>query len=723
MSWIHKIWPQRAKAKSKQNLGGALAPVYGQDLQSPEELINRANKRAVRGDLEGAIADFDSAIELNPAKATTFYNRAYLHNLSGSHQEAIADCSEAIALLPEYDEAFYQRGLAKIELGNIDAALVDLSEVLRLNPFSIKAYYKRAACYAAHDDIQGAVADYTQAILRVPKDSNAYLQRGLFLTKLKEYQTAVEDFSSALSFNPKSAEAYYHRGYCYAELGEKEKATQDFNQAMLYDPSQRVADYNRTYALGIIKEAKNLPAAATIDRPTVLQEDEAIVLSLDDNSTVIDSPPPSSKPTIQPTTSLQSVELPNPSPAMGMLVRQTDVDVLFATGQKKADSGDFEGAIEAYSKILDYEPDNARAHLERGKSFAALGEMDFAAEDMDAAVHCAKQKSLTLMQDYRGTLTETLTRLKVDLAKSHSHNASEIPQSNQSIESEIIRYSQEIHRNPLSAISYFKRAQSRALLGDLDGAIADYTRTISLEPEHRDAYYKRGMLLEALGDEDGATEDLNRAIRRTPMLLASAAITSDTRSPEQPQNVEEDEDPLPIETGESIPPTEQAATSATEPLTASTHPADHHTEPVLEAIANHAETDAPSTISTPHTDEETHVTDYEESSQQGPIATSNDLELADAIVDHAVEEADALPPSDADPFSKMKRRQTLLQSEDEAILDQGDAIDEEERIQETIPTYFSDLVLEPCTHEGNDPANRFCVHCGQPIQHNPESQP
>jgi hypothetical protein len=34
---------------------------------------------------------------------------------------------------------------------------------------------------------------------------------------------------------------------------------------------------------------------------------------------------------------------------------------------------------------------------------------------------------------------------------------------------------------------------------------------------------------------------------------------------------------------------------------------------------------------------------------------------------------------------------------------------------EVIPTYFSDLVLAPCTHEGNDPTHRFCIHCGQPI--------
>ena len=54
-------------------------------------------------------------------------------------------------------------------------------------------------------------------------------------------------------------------------------------------------------------------------------------------------------------------------------------------------------------------------------------------------------------------------------------------------------------------------------------------------------------------------------------------------------------------------------------------------------------------------------------------------------------------PEDFNAFS----RQTWVQSEEE---DSGPT-----------PTYFSDLVLEPCTHEGNDPGNRFCIHCGQAI--------
>lgn len=649
MNWIQKLWPRQAKAKSKP-AGGALVPSYGQDLQHPDELINRANKRAVKGDLEGAIADFDAAIDLNPAKATTFYNRGYLNNVAGNYERALQDCSEAISLLPDYDEAFYQRGVAHQALGDLDAAIVDLSEVLRLNAYSIKAYYKRASCYAAQDDVQGAVADYTQAILRVPKDANAYLQRGIFLTKLQEYQTAVADFSSALSFNPKSADAYYHRGYCYAELGETEKATQDFNQAMLYDPSQRVADYNRSYALGILQNTKNLPPAPdpTISppsEPTIIDEDEAFVLSLSADSPTIlsteevparsqalqeDPSPLMGQPVEEPVDisppSFSRVEITDgwssviggtvtEAQSSSALVRQSEVEALFATAQHQAKLQDFEAAISTYSEIIESDPSHARAYLERGRSFNAMGQGEEAAADVDTSIRLAKQRSLNLMQDYNSTLAETLADLKGGL-EWETHPASTLEplsDDNHSIEGAILKYSQRIHRNPLDVRAYFERAKSRALLGDLEGAIADYTRTISLDEQYRDAYYRRGMLLSALGDTDGATRDMNKAILRKPML--PMASPSSVSPPEVPSDDEE-------------------------------------ASPIISA----------------------------------PVVAPD----AVVTIDHAPKDV----PADV-------HDESLVQHEAET--------------EEVIPSYFSDLVLEPCTHEGNEPDYRFCIHCGQPI--------
>jgi len=50
----------------------------------------------------------------------------------GDKQGAIADYNEAIRLNPQDDDAYYNRGLAKSDLGNKQGALVDFRKALEL---------------------------------------------------------------------------------------------------------------------------------------------------------------------------------------------------------------------------------------------------------------------------------------------------------------------------------------------------------------------------------------------------------------------------------------------------------------------------------------------------------------------------------------------------------------------------------------------------------------
>ena len=77
------------------------------------------------GDYKGAIADYDSAIRLNPDNANTYYNRGTAKGDLGQHFAAIADFDIAIRLKPDLAEAYYNRGAAKSDLGQHFAAIAD----------------------------------------------------------------------------------------------------------------------------------------------------------------------------------------------------------------------------------------------------------------------------------------------------------------------------------------------------------------------------------------------------------------------------------------------------------------------------------------------------------------------------------------------------------------------------------------------------------------------
>ncbi|NJM66293.1 MAG: tetratricopeptide repeat protein [Acaryochloris sp. RU_4_1] len=71
-----------------------------------------------QGDYQGAIADLDQAIELNPENAFAYNNRGNTYYALQKYPQAIAEYDKAIALNPDYAEAYFNRGLAHTLMGN-----------------------------------------------------------------------------------------------------------------------------------------------------------------------------------------------------------------------------------------------------------------------------------------------------------------------------------------------------------------------------------------------------------------------------------------------------------------------------------------------------------------------------------------------------------------------------------------------------------------------------
>src|SRR5438477_630609 len=72
-----------------------------------------------RGDFDGAIPDFNRAIELDPKFAMAFSNRAGAKSGRGDLEGAIADCTRALELKPNNPSAYQNRAVARMHKGDL----------------------------------------------------------------------------------------------------------------------------------------------------------------------------------------------------------------------------------------------------------------------------------------------------------------------------------------------------------------------------------------------------------------------------------------------------------------------------------------------------------------------------------------------------------------------------------------------------------------------------
>ena len=67
-----------------------------------EDFYNRGVEKGEKKDFQGAIADYNEAIRLNPNYAEAYIYRGAVYFLLGEPQKAIADFNQAIRLNPNY---------------------------------------------------------------------------------------------------------------------------------------------------------------------------------------------------------------------------------------------------------------------------------------------------------------------------------------------------------------------------------------------------------------------------------------------------------------------------------------------------------------------------------------------------------------------------------------------------------------------------------------------
>lgn len=184
------------------------------DLQTESDYVDRGDTKESDGDYQGAIDDYNCALELNASNTSALFGRAYSY----------------------------------AALGDTDRAERDYTKLLELDPENGAAYNNRANFYYSAGDYDRARADYDRAIELDEKNNDSdvyipYANRGNLSYDQGNYQDALDDLDKAIELSPTYRAPYLTRAFVHQKLGDNKAAQADI-QSWLENGETKHVDLN-----------------------------------------------------------------------------------------------------------------------------------------------------------------------------------------------------------------------------------------------------------------------------------------------------------------------------------------------------------------------------------------------------------------------------------------------------------------------------------------------
>ena len=185
-----------------------------------EAHINLGNALHAKGDLERALAEFRTALRLNPSLAIAHNNLGNVLREKGDWEGASTAYRTALSLNPSYVEAHNGHGLVLAKQGDLEGAIAEYRTALGLNPSYVHAHYNLGIALADKGDLEGAITEYRTALILNPVNVNVHYRLGLALKAKGDVVSARKEFEEALRLTPPTPENQSRRKTIETELNQ-----------------------------------------------------------------------------------------------------------------------------------------------------------------------------------------------------------------------------------------------------------------------------------------------------------------------------------------------------------------------------------------------------------------------------------------------------------------------------------------------------------------------
>lgn len=194
----------------------AVLDVYEKQLKAnPDDYMTwfkRANEYYRHNEYIRSLADVNEALRSTPAKDSDmrfqeFMLRAGIYSETGRLQQALADYNSALVLDPDNFTATYLRANTEFELGMYPEAKTDYLRMQRLNQRSPEALLGLARVAVKENNL-GLANDYLDKAVNLDVNNpELYIRRSTVKSLMGDHNSAVDDLLLALSIDSSNTKA------------------------------------------------------------------------------------------------------------------------------------------------------------------------------------------------------------------------------------------------------------------------------------------------------------------------------------------------------------------------------------------------------------------------------------------------------------------------------------------------------------------------------------
>lgn len=414
-----------------------------QPLNTPAEYHSRAEHFFRQRRYDRMIPDGTAAIALDPNNRRSYWWRGKGYLESEEYEKAEADFTTALKISPDYDFAYFDRGITRIKMGKYHEGIEDLTTSIGFDPDTPDSFLFRAKAYFQIEEYQKAIQDFTQVIKMRPDFAEANFERGYTFSKMGEDERAIYDYTKAIEKDPFYIDAYFRRAECHQRLGHEKEALWDLLTHVrhpLYIPHKITHSEHNTEVDGMIE--------ALLEK-----------LGPDANRYV------------------SVFEDPN---RLGMARQYKE------SAMKKYHEKNHFGAIQDFSKSIDFAPNDASLYQLRYGYFTLLQLWDECIQDA--------LQGIRVGNDYSDRHKLAFFYIKKDRLKD-------------ALDEFTVIINEYLDDEGFTSEVYFRRGMLNNDLGQPKAALADFSRAISYEQAEVDYYGYRADTFEELGDLKSAISD------------------------------------------------------------------------------------------------------------------------------------------------------------------------------------------------------------------------